>query len=65
MSQVSGILDSKLEDLSERTTTKLLKFDKSVFSSENEEYVILTLWVIMSIRNESMKYGNYKVLHKF
>lgn len=43
MSQVSGILDSKLEDLSERTMTKLLKFDKSVFSSENEEYVILTL----------------------
>ena len=34
MFQVSGILDLNVEDLSERTMPKLLKLDKSVFSSK-------------------------------
>ena len=41
LSQVSGIPDLNVEDLSERTMPKLLKLDKSVFSSESEEYIYL------------------------
>ena len=41
LSQVSGIPDLNGEDLSERTMLKLLKLDKSVFSSESEEYIYL------------------------